>query len=81
MADQTDTPTPDEQPNQDVSRYATEPHPAIGVTDGAVENGERMVYEYDNNGQVSGWHKEPLSLAEKVAAGEQEKEDQGKKNG
>lgn len=33
-------------------------HP--GVPDGHIEaDGERVVYDYDENGELVGWHKEP----------------------
>jgi hypothetical protein len=37
-------------------------HPLVGVADGHVEiNGEKVVYDYDEDGKFVGWHKEEVS--------------------
>ena len=37
-----------------------EAHPLVGLPDGHVDhNNEKIVYEYDEDGNVVGWHKEP----------------------
>ena len=40
----------------------------VGVADGGIENGEKVVYEYDAKGELVAWHKEPVTLADKVGA-------------
>lgn len=63
----------DEAPQTEQTQTAkAEIHPAVGVADGGVSNNEKVVYERDKDGNVTGWHKEPLTLADKVAAGEAE---------
>ncbi len=40
-------------------------HP--GVPDGTIEaNGEKVVYEYDEAGELTGWHKEAVEPVEVV---------------
>lgn len=37
----------------------TDVHPLVGLADGHVDhNGEKIVYEYNEAGEVVGWHKE-----------------------
>ena len=38
----------------------------IGIADGAIENGEKIVYEYNQAGDLLAWHKEQATLAEQV---------------
>jgi hypothetical protein len=45
----------------------TEIHPLVGVahdaeviTSEGEATGEKVVYEYDENGEFVGWHKEPI---------------------
>lgn len=39
-----------------------EVHPLVGVPHGFVDhNGEKIVYEFDEDGNYAGWHKEPGS--------------------
>ena len=38
-------------------------HP--GVPDGTIEgNGEKVVYEHNDSGELTGWHKEPVEVVE-----------------
>lgn len=62
--DEDQTQTPPTQP---------EIHPAIGVADGQPINGERVVYERDEKGQVVSWHKEVMTLEDKAALGDSER--------
>lgn len=74
MDEQPTAPAPDQvAPEQPVAPVAPAVHPAIGIADGSLINGERVVYEHDpETGEVTGWHKETVSLSDKVAIGESE---------
>lgn len=41
------------------AELAPDVHPLVGLPDGHVDqNNEKIVYEYDEAGEVVGWHKE-----------------------
>jgi hypothetical protein len=48
----------------------SEVHPAVGLADGALINGEKIVYERDAAGEVVGWHKERLNLQQMAELGD-----------
>jgi len=40
--------------------------PLIGVADGGIDNGHKVVYEYNNKGELVGWHGEDVTLADQL---------------
>lgn len=43
----------------------------IGAADNELVNGEKIVYEYDDAGNVTAWHKEVATISDKVQDGKE----------
>ena len=61
----TDEVLADEKASVEVTETTSFPPYHPGVPDGTVDsNGEKIVYEYDEAGNHTGWHKEPKEVTE-----------------